>query len=104
MCTGGTCKWDLLLPPLLFAMREAPQSSLGFASFQLVYRHQPWGLSDIVQEEWEKEEPAGPQPTKYVWELRHGLQVAGEVMWEHLQQVQEKQKTHYDKWAQVREL
>lgn len=35
-------KWDLLIPPLLFAVREAPtQASLGYALFELVYGHTP---------------------------------------------------------------
>lgn len=34
-------KWDLLVPPLLFAVREALQFSLGVTPFELVYRHEP---------------------------------------------------------------
>lgn len=32
-------KWELMIPPLLFVVQEAPQSSLGFAPFDLVYAH-----------------------------------------------------------------
>lgn len=42
------CKWDLLESSLLFVMREAPQSPLGFAPFELLHGHHTRSLLDIV--------------------------------------------------------
>src|SRR4029434_1289107 len=39
--------WDQLIPYLLFAVREVPQSSTGFSPFDLLYCHKPRGLLDI---------------------------------------------------------
>lgn len=41
-------QWDRYLDPLLFALRETPQSFTGFASFDLVYGQCPWGLQGWV--------------------------------------------------------
>lgn len=46
-------KWDLLLTPLLFALRDTPQASTQFAPFVLVYGHKPRGLLQMVREDWE---------------------------------------------------
>ena len=34
------CNWDKELPYLLFAVRSAPNDSLGFAPFELVFGHE----------------------------------------------------------------
>lgn len=47
--------WDQLLPYLLFAVREVPQSSTGFPRFDLLYSHKPRGLLDIAKEAWEEQ-------------------------------------------------
>ena len=47
---------DKLLPYLLFAYREVPQTSTGFAPFELLYAHPVCGPLDILKEEWETEE------------------------------------------------
>ena len=45
--------WDYLLPYLMFAIREVPQSSTGFSPFELLYGRHPQGLLDIARETWE---------------------------------------------------
>ena len=47
--------WDYLLPYLMFAIREVPQSSTGFSPFELLYGRNPRGLLDIARETWESE-------------------------------------------------
>ena len=42
--------WDQLLPYLLFAIREVPQSSTGFGPFELLYGRWPWGLLDLARD------------------------------------------------------
>lgn len=36
--------WDLMLPYMLFGVREVPQASTGFAPFELLFGRQPMGL------------------------------------------------------------
>ncbi|KAI2645182.1 Retrovirus-related Pol polyprotein [Labeo rohita] len=40
--------WDLLLPYVLFGVREVPQASTGFTPFELLFGRQPRGLLDIA--------------------------------------------------------
>ena len=44
--------WDTLLPYILFAYREAPQSSTGFSPNELVYGRQLRGPLDVMKEVW----------------------------------------------------
>ena len=43
----------MLLPYLLFAYREVPQSTTGFSPFELLYGREVRGPLDMVREEWE---------------------------------------------------
>ena len=45
--------WDKLIPYLLFAYCEVPQSSTGFSPFELVYGCAVRGPLDILRESWE---------------------------------------------------
>ena len=44
--------WDDVLPYLLFAYREVPQESTGFAPFELLYGHRVRGPLDVLKEVW----------------------------------------------------
>lgn len=46
--------WDQLLPYVLFAVREVPQSSTGFSPFELLYGRRPRGMLDLAKEAWEQ--------------------------------------------------
>ena len=45
--------WDKMIPYLLFAYREVPQSSTGFSPFELLYGREVRGPLDILWETWE---------------------------------------------------
>ena len=45
--------WDNMLPYVLFAYREVPQSSTGFSPFELLYGREVRGPLDILKELWE---------------------------------------------------
>lgn len=49
---GDLRKWEAIIPPLLFSVREAPKASTGCAPFELVYRHRHRGLIDVICEGW----------------------------------------------------
>ena len=45
--------WDRVLPYVLFAYREVPQSSTGFSPFELLYGWALRGPLDVLKETWE---------------------------------------------------
>lgn len=45
-------QWDLFVDPLLFALRETPQASLGFSPFELLYGRRPQGILALVEGQW----------------------------------------------------
>ncbi|GFR87726.1 Pol polyprotein [Elysia marginata] len=44
--------WDDMLPAVLFAYREVPNQTTGFAPFELMYGRQKRGLSDLIADKW----------------------------------------------------
>uniref|UniRef100_A0A8C3HS24 Gypsy retrotransposon integrase-like protein 1 n=1 Tax=Chrysemys picta bellii TaxID=8478 RepID=A0A8C3HS24_CHRPI len=76
-------RWDQLLPPLLLAVREVPQSSTKFSPFELLYGRRPRGLLDLVRETWEQT----PSPAQ-----------------ENLKAAQETQAQAYNRDAQTRDF
>ena len=51
--TDGGKDWDRMIPYLLFAYREVPQSSTGFSPFELLYGRDVRGPLDVLKETWE---------------------------------------------------
>ena len=56
-CAEDSC-WDDLLPHVMFAYREVPQSSTGFSPFELLYGREVRGPLDVVKNAWEKPDAA----------------------------------------------
>lgn len=46
-------QWDLLIPLLLFAYREAVHESTGFSPFELAFSRHVRGPLDVIKEQWE---------------------------------------------------
>lgn len=49
-CVSCTAYWDMAMPFLLFAIRDAVSESTGFSPFELVYGHKVRGPLKIVKE------------------------------------------------------
>ena len=49
LCTERPRDWDKYLNPVLFAYRDAPQESLDFTSFELVYGRSVRGPMKILK-------------------------------------------------------
>lgn len=98
MCVERPKDWDRYLPALLFAYREVPQESLGFAPFELLYGRSVRGPMSILKEVWtnEKTEPEVKVTYQYVLDLQNRLQETCDVAKEGLQKAQGKQKKYYD--------
>ena len=55
MCVDRPKDWDKYLPTVLFAYREVPPESLGFAPVELVYGRTLHGPISILKELWTKD-------------------------------------------------
>jgi len=60
MCSEGPQDWDRYNDALLFAYREAPLESLGFAFFELLYGRRVKGPLQILRQLWTREQ-ANPE-------------------------------------------
>ncbi|XP_075775938.1 uncharacterized protein LOC142826874 [Pelodiscus sinensis] len=94
--------WDKLLPPLLFAIREVPQSSVGFSPFELLYGRRPRGILDLVREGWEEQASTALGAVQYVIKLRDRMRTIGRWAQENLKKAQETQARHYNTGTRLR--
>ncbi len=94
--------WAKLLPFLMFAVREVPQSSTGFSPFELLYGRQPRGILDLVKEGWEEQTKTSKNIVKYVILLRDRLELVGRLAQENLKLAQHRQEQQYNKQARIR--
>ena len=88
--------WDDILPYLLFAYREVPQESTGFAPFELLYGHRVRGPLDVLKEAWSEEEMEKTTVASHVIMMRKRLQEMMEIVKTNLSKTQKRQKLHYD--------
>lgn len=99
-------KWDKLLPYLLFAYREVPQESTGFAPFELLYGRHVRGPLSILRESIDDEEDESrqlqPSVLSYIIEMREKLAKMADVVSEKEQDSKTDQKRYYDRNARHR--
>jgi hypothetical protein len=81
MCSERPKDWDRYIPALLFAYREAPQESLGFSPFELIYGRTVRGPMAILKEILTKEdtEPEVKLTYQFVLDLQERLQETCEI-------------------------
>lgn len=97
--------WDLCLGPILFALRESPQTSTGFSPFELVYGRTPRGILKVLEGKGSapvEDEP--PDPATYVGQLHQHLETLHQAARANLLQAQKEQKTRYDQGSRERTL
>lgn len=92
---GDPREWDQLLIPILFAIWEVPQASMGFSTFKLVYGYQLRGLH-MVCEGWEGQEAKMEILPNYL----SRLQTVWQLTQENLQKAQGCQKISI--WSESR--
>ena len=76
--------WDKLVPYILFAYREVPQSSTGFSPFEMVYGRDVRGPLDILKEGWIGGKPGGDDIITYVTQIHERLEAAKETVLDNL--------------------
>ena len=104
MCEERPTDWDRYLDALLFAYREAPQASTGFAPFELLYGRDVRGPLMIVRELWTNEgaEPETKTTYQYVMDLREKLEDTCQLVQEQLKKSHERYRQQYNRKAKTR--
>lgn len=105
MCEERPKDWDRYICPLLFAYRDTPQSSTGFAPFELLYGRSVRGPMTILSELWtgESEEGETKNTYQYIIDLQNRLEVTCQLAREEIKKSKEKYRTQYNKKAKARE-
>ncbi len=96
--------WDLMIPYVLFGIREVPQASTGFTPFELLFGRQPRGLLDVAKEAWEQQPAVHRSVIEHVREMRERIDRVMPLVREHLSKAQQAQQRHYNRAAQPREF
>ncbi|XP_076028478.1 uncharacterized protein LOC143017575 [Oratosquilla oratoria] len=91
-------EWDVGLPFLLYAIRCAEQSSLGFSPSELLFGRDIRGPMKLLHESWIDLEHAD-NLFEYVFKLKENLDVVHRFAQCNLKLSQEKMKENYDKDA-----
>ena len=89
--------WDKLIPYLLFAYREVPQSSTGFSPFELLYGRTVRGPLDILRESWVADKKSDESVVSHVLAIREKMEKMTEIVKEKLTSSQRVQKQWYDR-------
>ena len=106
VCAEKPKDWDRYIPALLFAYREAPQESLGFSPFELLYGRTVRGPMAILKDLWtdDVQEPEVRTTYEYVLDLRQRLEDTLEVARKELEKSASRYKTYYDRKSKPRKL
>ena len=64
----------MLLPYLLFAYCEVPQSTTGFSLFELLYGREVRGPLDVVREEWEANKENDQSVLSHILAIRERME------------------------------
>lgn len=96
-CSDHQKDWDEGIPFLIFAARDAPQESLGFSPFELVFGHTVRGPLSMLKERWSQETPTNESVLEYISRFRTRLHEAYELAREKLKTAQNKMKRQYDR-------
>lgn len=99
MCVEKPNDWDRYLAALLFAYREAPQASLGFSPFELLYGRTVRGPMLILKELWTGQTPESEVKTtyEYVVDLQNRLEETIKLAHENLDQASSEQRKYYNR-------
>ena len=96
--------WDRYINAALFAYREAPQESLGFSPFELLFGRTVRGPMTILRELWTKDIVDEEVKTtyQYVVDLREKMENTIALAHQNLAKSSERYKMYYDKKAKPR--
>ena len=106
LCVEKPKQWDRYIDSLLFAYREAPQDSLGFSPFELLYGRTVRGPLSILKELWTEENQTEEVRTTYgyVVDLRNRLEETLHLAHEELKRHQSRYKFYTDRKRKEKHL
>ena len=106
LCKDNPKDWDRYINPALFAYREAPQESTGYAPFELLYGRTVRGPLQILKQLWTKEihEPDIKTSYQYVIDLRERLESSMGSAIQALRSSKTRYKKYYDRKARARKF
>ena len=85
-------EWDKLIPYVLFAYREVPQSSTGFSPFELVYGRDVRGPLYVLKKDWIHNQLKDDDIVSYVTRIYERMKEGGEAVQGNLRKSQLKLK------------
>lgn len=106
LCSERPADRDKYLSASLFAYRDAPQESLGFSPFELVYGHEVREPMKILRELWTKEieDPEVRSTYQYVVDLKERLEATCKMARENLERSSGRYRNYYNKGARERQM
>lgn len=99
-------QWLQLIEPVLFAVQEVPQASMGFSPFELLFGRKPRGVLDLDRDQWvgETRNKNGKKSGMDLGTLRAKLEKLAEWAKKNLAEAQQNQKERYDARVRVTEF
>ncbi|KAL8569564.1 hypothetical protein ACOMHN_044702 [Nucella lapillus] len=106
LCQEKPKTWDRYIPAILFAYREVPQESTGFAPFELLYGRTVRGPLHVLRQLWTKElkDEEVKAASQYVVDLRNKIEDTCKIARESLAKAAQTHKKEFDKRAAPRKL
>ena len=95
-CEENPKDWDVGVPLVLFASRDAIQESLGFSPFELVFGHTVRGPLQLLKEQWLEKSVSKSDLLTYVASFKDRLFRVGEFAKKNLKSSQARMKARYD--------
>ena len=91
--------WDLLIPYVLFALRESPCRATGYAPFELMYGREVRGPSKILRDTWVEQTPEHSTHSEILNQIRSRLTIVRDIAFENERTLKNYNKEHYNKKA-----
>ena len=97
--------WHRYLPALLYACRDVPNASTGFAPFELLFGRRPRGPLDLIAEKWKGSADQAQQSTfQYVCELQSFFEEAAKMVKMNVEQAARANKKYADRGSKPRKF
>lgn len=106
LCLDRPKDWDRYLGPVLFAFRDAPQESLNFTPFEMIYGRSVRGPMTILKELWTKEIGESDMKTtyQYVVDLQNRLEKTYDIAHGNLEKASKRYAAFYNRRAKAKQL
>ena len=106
ICEERPKDWDRYIAPLLFAYRETPHDSTGFAPFELLYGRTVRGPMSILRDLWTEdvETPETKTVYQYVIDLKNRLEETCKLAQKELAKSKARYTKYYNRRARARKF